>query len=137
MFAPTYQESARGNSVASATSDTCRSHRDCASAAGSIVVYPCERSHTMQSRTHSTCCSMDSTTLENTAGDPGPVIMNMVWDPAAATPRYACAPVAHADRNGRPEAPRMSIANSAPVSASNPVANTSAPTSYGSVAVFT
>src|ERR1700733_6374024 len=87
MFAPTYQESALGNSVASATSDTCSIQADWAAAVGSIVVRPCDRSQTIQSRTHSTCCSMDSTTLENTAGEPGPVIMNIFGNPAAATPR--------------------------------------------------
>ena len=38
MFAPTYHESALGNSVAFATSDTCDIHSPCADEVGSIVV---------------------------------------------------------------------------------------------------
>src|SRR6202000_1072817 len=87
MFAPTYQESAFGNSVELATSDTCDIHARCASTLGSIVACPWSRSQTTQSMIHSTCCSMDTTMLENTDGDPGPVTMNMFGNPAAARPR--------------------------------------------------
>ena len=41
----------------------------------------------MQSRIHSTCCSIESAMLLSTDGDPGPVTMNMFGNPGVAIPR--------------------------------------------------
>ena len=87
MFAPTYQELARGNSVASATSLTCATQPSSASGVASIVSSACSRRWPMQSAIQSTCCSIDSTMLLSTDGLPGPVTRNRLGKPAVARPR--------------------------------------------------
>src|SRR6516162_3837609 len=129
MFAPTYHESASGNRVEYATSVTCAIQASSADGFASIVEYPCDLRYTTQSLIQSTCCSIDSTVLLNTDGDPGPVTMNMFGNPAATIPRYERGPDPHFSASGTPPTPRMSIRLSAPEIASNPVANTSASSS--------
>ena len=41
----------------------------------------------MQSAIHSTCCSIDTMTLDSTDGLPGPVIVNRFGNPATMRPR--------------------------------------------------
>ena len=92
MFAPTYHESASGNSVEYATSVTCAIHASSADGVASAVEYPCDPRYTTQSLIHSTCCSIDSTMLLNTDGDPGPVTMNMFGKPGGGHPQVRVRP---------------------------------------------
>ncbi len=75
---------------------------------------------------HSTCCSIDTTMLLSTDGLSGPVMVNRLGKPAIATPRYVRGPAAHREESDTPFPSRMSMAVSAPVIASKPVANTMA-----------
>jgi hypothetical protein len=135
MFAPMYHDSADGNSVEYATSLTCSAQSACARCVASTASAPRESAYPIRSRMNSTCCSMDSTMLLSTDGLPGPVTRNMFGNPATATPRYECGPAAHASRSDTPPGPMTEILVTAPVTASNPVANTSASSSYDAAAV--
>ena len=45
------------------------------------------RMATMQSATHSTCCSMETAMLESTEGLPGPVMVKRLGNPSVIRPR--------------------------------------------------
>ena len=62
--------------------------------------------------------------LENTDGLAGPVMVNRLGKPCTMSPRYVRVPFFHFSFRVSPSCPSMSTATSAPVMASNPVANT-------------
>ena len=62
-------------------------HWSWAASVASTVAWPSVRAKARQSAIHSTCCSIDTTMLDRTDGLPGPVTMNRLGNPAAATPR--------------------------------------------------
>ena len=82
----------------------------------------------MASAIQSTCCSIDTIMLLSTDGLPGPVISEQVREPGDAEAEVGARAVGPLVRSVRPPRPRMSIASSAPVIASKPVANTMAST---------
>ena len=70
-----------------ATISTWAIHCSWASSVASTVAQPSPRAKARQSAIQSTCCSIDTTMLDSTDGLPGPVTMNRLGNPAAATPR--------------------------------------------------
>jgi hypothetical protein len=124
-----YHESARPTSVKFAISATCATQASCASGVGSMLCSPERSRWAIASAIQSTCCSMDTTMLLNTDGLPGPVTRKRFGNPARPIPRYVRGPCAHRSRRATPSRPRTSIAFSAPVIASKPVAKTIASTS--------
>ena len=68
--------------------------------------------------------------LLSTDGLPGPVTRNRLGKPAVMRPSWVRGPLDHFSLSGRPSRPRTSMSSSAPVIASNPVANTITSSSY-------
>ena len=75
------------NIVGSATSFTWTTHAFSASASASTLLMSCSRMCCRRSAIQSMCCSMDTGMLLKTEGLPGPVIMNMLGNPAVCSPR--------------------------------------------------
>src|SRR4029450_7423154 len=95
MLAPMYHELQDERSVAPAASPTWPTHASSASWLAPVGGGPRERTYSMQSAIHSTCCSIDGSMLVSTDGLPGPVMVKRVGKPAMATPRYVFGPSVH------------------------------------------
>ena len=87
MFAPQYHESANINIVGWTSSLTWATHAFSESMSASEVSMPCSRMYSRKPEIHSTCWSMHTGMLMKTEGLPGPVIMNILGNPAVCTPK--------------------------------------------------
>ena len=86
MFAPVHHEFVLPTMLRATRPSTSAVQTASASGSASMRSKPRSTMWARQSAIQSTCCSIDSMTLLNTAGLPGPVIMNRFGNPEATRP---------------------------------------------------
>mmetsp|Transcript_56108 Transcript_56108/g.109841 ORF Transcript_56108/g.109841 Transcript_56108/m.109841 type:complete len:224 (-) Transcript_56108:500-1171(-) len=128
-FVPMYQLSACTYRVRAAHSLACSTHSASAVSSASIASTPSTRHHRMASVIHSTWCSIVGSMFVSTEGERGPVTVNKFGNPETASPKKVTGPFSHFSLRRFPSIPTISIAVTAPVMASYPVAKTIASTS--------